>query len=251
MKKIEPPCRIYIKYYLFIHYYTMKTALQKIFKFTGKIIIGFIAIIVVYICAEYCLSSMTIAAEKNTPKDIDIYICTNGVHTDIVVPTKNEIKDWNEQILFTNTKSADTTYKYLAMGWGDKGFYLETPQWRDLKISTAFKAAFGLSNTAIHATYYAAMIENERCKKISISNKQYSRLVQYISASFTTINNNNCVITTSANYGNTDAFYDARGNYSLASTCNTWANNALKSCGQNCCVWAAFDTRIFDKYKRK
>jgi hypothetical protein len=54
---------------------------------------------------------------------------------------------------------------YLAFGWGDKGFYLNTPEWADLKVSTALNAAFGLSSSAIHSTFYKKLRENETCKK--------------------------------------------------------------------------------------
>ena len=70
------------------------------------------------------------------------------------------------------------------MGWGDKGFYLDTPSWADLKFSTAFKAVFGINTAAIHATYYKELKENELCKKIEISKEQYKDLVAYIQKSF-------------------------------------------------------------------
>jgi len=85
------------------------------------------------------------------------------------------------QMDFLDTSTINTDlYKYIAIGWGDKGFYLNTPTWDDLTVSTALKAAFGISGTAIHATYHREMIENELCKKISISKEQYRRLIAYI-----------------------------------------------------------------------
>jgi uncharacterized protein (TIGR02117 family) len=158
--------------------------------------------------------------------------------------------DWTQEVKPANTTAKDTSYQYLAMGWGDKGFYLQTPTWAELKASVAFKAATGLSSTAIHATYYAAMQENERCKKIMISREQYTRLISYISNSFKKDEQGHFMyIATNANYGSHDAFYEANGSYSLFRTCNTWANSALKSCGQKCCLWTAFDTGIFLKYQ--
>jgi uncharacterized protein (TIGR02117 family) len=175
---------------------------------------------------------------------------TNGVHTDIVMPTKNDQIDWNKQIKFTNTKAADSTYQYLAIGWGDKGFYLETPEWSDLKASVALKAASGLSTTAIHTTYYKNLRESDNCKKIMISKEQYNRLIKYIHNSFQKdASGNFLVIKTEANYGKTDAFYEANGSYSLFHTCNTWANSGLKTSGQKCCLWIATDSGIFSKYK--
>lgn len=224
--------------------------MKKLFKFLLKSIFAFFVFILIYVLSAYILSKITVNKEPHTKPEVEIYILTNGVHTDIVLPKKNDQIDWSQQIQYKNTKAADSTYKYIAMGWGDKGFYLETPEWSDLKASVAFKAATGLSTTAIHATYYKKMKLGEDCKSILISKEQYSRLITYITNSFQKdIDGNFIPIKTDANYGKTDAFYEATGSYSLVYTCNTWANNGLKACGQKCCFWTATDSGIFSKYK--
>lgn len=224
--------------------------MKKLFKFLLKSIFAFFGFILIYVLSAYILSKITINKEPHTKPEVEIYILTNGVHTDIVLPTKNNQIDWSQQIQYKNTKAADSTYKYIAMGWGDKGFYLETPEWSDLKASVAFKAATGLSTTAIHATYYKKMKLGDDCKSMLISKEQYSRLIAYITNSFQKdIDGNFIPIKTDANYGKTDAFYEATGSYSLIHTCNTWANNGLKASGQKCCFWTATDSGIFSKYK--
>lgn len=226
------------------------TSLKKTLKITLKIFLVFFGFILIYIIAAFFLPKITVNQESNTKPEVEVYILTNGVHTDIVMPIKNEQIDWSKLIKFENTKIADSTYKYLAMGWGDKGFYLETPEWSDLKASVAFKAATGLSTTAIHTTYYKNMKEGDDCKKIMISKEQYDRLIKYIDESFQKDASGNFLnIKTNANYGKTDAFYEANGSYSLFHTCNTWANSGLKASGQKCCFWTPLDSEIFSKYK--
>jgi uncharacterized protein (TIGR02117 family) len=221
----------------------------KIFIQTLLVIVGFIS---VYLLSAFCLSRITVDNEADGKDEVEMYILTNGVHADLVMPTKNEQIYWSKQLKFANTKAADSTYKYIAMGWGDKGFYLETPAWSDLKASVAFEAAFGLGTTAIHATYYSKMKESASCKKIMISKQQYARLINYISNSFQKDTNGNYInIKTNANYGQTDAFYEANGSYSLFHTCNTWTNSGLKISGQKCCLWTPFDTGIFLKYNNE
>jgi uncharacterized protein (TIGR02117 family) len=224
--------------------------LKQFFKLLAYTFLGFITIILTYLASAYVLSRISTDKEENTEKDVTVYIITNGVHTDIVVPLKNEYYDWAKEVKFSHTKLQDTNMNYLAMGWGDKGFYLETPTWGDLKFSVAFNAAFGLGSTAIHATFYKSMQENATCKKISISKAQYQRLIQYICDSFKKDKEGHFInIVTTANYGNMDAFYEANGKYSALKTCNTWANNSLKACGQKACLWTPFDTGIFLKYE--
>ncbi|NIG53902.1 TIGR02117 family protein [Chitinophaga sp. Cy-1792] len=204
-----------------------------------------------YLLSAFILSRMSTSKEQVANADIPIYILTNGVHTDIVVPVRTTEIDWSTLIPFSNTTANDSSAQLLAFGWGDKGFYLNTPEWSDLKVSTALKAASGLSTAAIHATYYRQLREDEDCRRIMISKSQYDRLIAYIKKSFKTGADQLPVkIDTHANYGSTDAFYEARGHYNIFFTCNTWANNGLKSCGQKACRWTIFDTGIFYQYRK-
>lgn len=222
-----------------------------VFIYILKMLGIIVGIIVVYALLGYLLPFIEISAkEDGEKKEIPIYIYTNGVHTDIVMPVKNEIQDWSSKIPFSNTKSKETDYNYVGIGWGDKGFYLDTPTWADLKASTALKAAFWLSESAMHCTYYRTMTEAEDCKKIMISKNQYKELVKFVDAKFDRDQNGNYIlIPTNAIYGNNDAFYDAQGRYSFLNTCNTWSNNALKSAGQKAALWTPTDYGIFLHYK--
>ncbi|WP_413667114.1 TIGR02117 family protein [Mucilaginibacter sp. Mucisp86] len=227
----------------------MKT-IKKIAKVILRLVLGFVAFVLLYIFAAFVFSVWTVKKETETSNDVAIYILTNGDHTDIVVPVKNAVTNWSKEISYQNTIAKDTTNQYLAIGWGDKGFYLSTPNWADLKFSTALKAAFALSTSAIHATYYQAMPESNDCKKIMISNEQYKRLIAFVDSSFKRNTAGNIInIKTNANYDKNDAFYEAKRKYNMFYTCNTWANNALKSCGQTACVWTPFDRGIFYHYR--
>ena len=129
----------------------MKNILIKI----GKILGAILAVIAFYLLCCFLIPKIPVSAEKTTdPKVVYVYLYTNGVHTDIVVPIKNQYYDWSQSISFENTVSKRTDFNYVGIGWGDKGFYLDTPTWAELKPSTAFKAAFWLSESAIHCTFY-------------------------------------------------------------------------------------------------
>lgn len=223
---------------------------RRILKIVLYPVLSVAVFVIFYLGIAWALARVPVQAEAGQAGEIAIYIKTNGVHTDIVVPAQSPEIDWTREIKFEHTLAADSTNSYLAFGWGDKGFYLETPTWADLKASVAFKAAFGLSNCAIHTTYYKQLKEGEDCRRIWISQAQYARLVRFIKASFQQDAAGHCIhIKTNANYGKEDAFYEGVGSYSLFHTCNTWANNALKSCGQKACLWTPFDTGIFLMYK--
>jgi len=195
----------------------------------------------VYLLCVFLLPFIPHPADANQKEEITIYIKSNGVHTDIVVPIKTSVIDWSQYFFTKHTLAKDSTASFVGIGWGDKGFYLETPTWGDLKFSTAFKAAFGISSSALHATFYSRLAENENCKKIRMGLKQYKRLCSYIENSLQLEKKQSIHIPTNANYGNYDAFYEAKGRYSFFKTCNTWANSALKVSGQKTAFWTALD----------
>ena len=225
--------------------------MKKMILTALKTIWAIIGIVAFYLFCAYLIPFIQIPAKPvSEPKNIDAYILTNGVHTDLVVPVKTPEIDWSQQIPFENTLSKRTDFKYLAIGWGDKGFYLDTPTWADLKFSTAFKAAFWLSESAMHCTYYEKMTVGKDCVRLNLTRQQYLDLIKFINDKFDRGQNGKPIlIKTDAVYGKNDAFYDAKGSFSFLDTCNTWSNNGLKAAGQKAALWTPSDFGIFQHYQ--
>lgn len=99
------------------------------------------------------------------------------------MPLHNKEFDWRTIVSPTDTRKA-TPADYVAFGWGDHGFYLETPTWADLTVPTALKAVSWLNRTAIHATFYPELQENQHSVYIHITSEEYRKLVQSILPSF-------------------------------------------------------------------
>lgn len=225
--------------------------MKKPLLFILKVIGFLLGAVFLYVILGLLIPCIPVRAEKtDDAKIIELYILTNGVHTDLVVPVKSKYIDWSSKLPFENTKGQKTDFDYISFGWGDKGFYLDTPTWAELKFSTAFKAAFWLSDSAMHCTYYKQMKVGDDCKKMMITEKQYQHLIHFIDSKFDKdASGKYILIKTDAVYGNDDAFYDAKGSYNFTYTCNTWANNGLKASGQKAALWTPTDFGIFQHYK--
>jgi uncharacterized protein (TIGR02117 family) len=223
---------------------------KRLFRVIAWSLLGIGVFVGIYFLLAWSLSRIETQHRIEQNNDaITLYLKTNGVHTDVVVPVKTIYKDWTNDMAYSNTRATDSSFGWLGMGWGDKGFYLETPTWAELKVSTAFKAAFALSTTAIHATYYQHIETNEACRSFKVSPRQYKLLVQYIEKGLQHTSDGRVIpIPTEAVYGEHDAFYEAHGAYSMFHTCNTWTNNALKACEQKAAWWTPFDWGIFYHY---
>jgi uncharacterized protein (TIGR02117 family) len=226
----------------------MSKSLKRFLKYCKRFALGLLAFILIYVFMAFALSRIPVNTDPKKG-DVAIYINSNGVHTDIVVPIKNEVKDWSRDLQYIHTKAKDSIMSYVAFGWGDKGFYLETPEWSDLKVSTAAVAAFHLGTSAMHTQFYKQIKEDDTCVKIMITKEDYAALVKYISESFQLDENKKVRWLQGHAYNNYDAFYEANRKYSLFYTCNTWANNALKAANQKAALWTPSDTGIFCHYK--
>jgi uncharacterized protein (TIGR02117 family) len=219
--------------------------LWKAFKLLLKGLLGFVAVILLYVVCAQGLSAIRVNTEPiKARRTIPVYVRTNGVHTDILVPVKNEYINWRDTFPVSSFANVDTTFSYLAFGWGDKGFYLDTPTWDDLKASTAFKALFFMSSTAMHVTYKRnEPKENEDCVKLLISEDAYQKLCAEIAASFAREKSGIQRID-HPGYGEHDNFYEAIGTYSFLKTCNVWTGRCLKNSTITIGYWTPFDWNV-------
>ncbi|HUH25716.1 MAG TPA: DUF2459 domain-containing protein, partial [Flavobacterium sp.] len=152
--------------------------MKIIFKIINYLLIG-TGLLVIYALITILLSYISVNKNQaeHSNQNLSIFILTNGVHTDIVMPYRNVLYDWSACLDTSLTPGKTMRAQWVAFGWGDKGFYLQTPEWKDLKASVALKAATGLSQSAMHVTYYENMkSNNEDCIEIKLNEAQYKAL---------------------------------------------------------------------------
>ena len=221
--------------------------MKSAFRFCRRVLIDLFFLLVAYIAAVFLLPMIKSDRQADGDADITLYLISNGIHTDIVMPSRNGDTDWT-----TTFPAADTTggqsADWIAVGWGDKNFYLNTPTWADLTASTALKAVSGLSESAIHTTYYNSMENCGRAPNLPSAAANTSTLPPTSADSLKWRDGRTIPVTADIHYGESDAFYEAKGSYNLFYTCNTWANDALKSAGAKAALWTITEGGIFRHY---
>lgn len=212
---------------------------------------GFIGILVLYF--TMVLGGMAIFVNNDFQEPgtggVEIMIISNGVHTDLGVPVQHALFDWSSFLPVDQFEKEIYQMGYVGFGWGDKGFYLETPTWADLKASTALKAMFWYSPTAMHVTVHPVnKIRSARHRSIRISEKAYIELCTYIQSAFKLNGNNTPQLIEGAGYDNSDdLFFEAKGSYHCFKTCNCWTNRGLKTIGVQTPLWAPFEPALFQE----
>jgi uncharacterized protein (TIGR02117 family) len=221
--------------------------LKIILKYLFKIVLGFVVFVVIFIVAGFILPYLTVNNSfTETKNGVEIFVQSNGTHSDVVVPVKQGEMDWRIDFPRSDFKNVDSTFTYLSIGFGNREFYLNTPTWNDLKVSTALKAASGIGTSALHVYYFKNKPkEGKKVKSIFISETQYKKLTAYIKASLAhTTKRSDCIY--NASYGENDSFYHCTKTYCMFHTCNNWTGNALKHCGVKVGIWTPFDTGLLN-----
>jgi uncharacterized protein (TIGR02117 family) len=183
-----------------------------------------------------------------TADGVTIYVRTNGVHAEIVVPTRAAGVDWSVDHPPRHFRRLAAPLAWIAFGWGDRDFYLNTPTWRELRPRTALVALSGLGRGAMHVEYVDRP-EAYASRRVRIGPAQYLRLVDYLRASFRRDAEGRPIRIDAPGYFDTDAFYEAIPVYTFWYTCNEWVRRAMAHAGVRTAAWAPFDVAIFHQLR--
>lgn len=186
---------------------------------------------------------------------VALYLRTNGVHADLVLPVRwpdegsgRAQHDWSNEFplaqIVAPAMAARGPWRWIAFGWGDRGFYLQTPRWRDLRASTAWIALTGQGSGAVHVEYIDVP-ERFAVRRIEIDPAQYQRLVGFVRAWMRRDADGALQRIDHPGYGLTDAFYEATGRYTPWLTSNQWVRDALAHAGVRTAAWAPFDAALY------
>jgi uncharacterized protein (TIGR02117 family) len=178
------------------------------------------------------------------PAGLPIYLRTNGVHAELVLPTSAGGVDWSGDHPASHMRALAAPLPWIAFGWGDAGFFASTPTWSDLRAGTALVALSGRGNGAMHVEYLAVPSAYAG-RELRLSPAQYLRLVEFVRASFARDAAGRPRPLAAPGYFDRDAFYDARPRYTFWYTSNEWVRRALAAAGVRTPLWAPFDVALF------
>lgn len=174
--------------------------------------------------------------------DVKICAANIGIHSDIIVPIKNDIFDWQQFLSLANNGREDSTnYRYLSFGWGDRDFYMQSPTQLKQILTLGFQALFFSDASVIRVQLYQTLPRNMEIKCVGISKSNYLNLIQFIKNSFRL--DNSGVIKLNYNSINVK-FYAAKAQYSILQNSNNWTAAGLQKAQVNTPIWAGLSTAI-------
>lgn len=217
----------------------------------GKITLGVLTVAFLYILSALLFSWIPKHRKfRNTPHGIEIYIISNGVHADFVLPVKHMAESWWNIIDANSFAMSKSEIEYFGFGWGDKGFYLDTPNWGELKLKTAVNAMLLPSSTLMHVKAFDQVpTDQKHMIKLTLDAWQFSKLCYYISNSFYQDKFMQSILLPRKGYTSNDNFYVAKGSYHAFNTCNNWVSKGLRLINVRTSLWTPHERGIFYQLK--
>ena len=207
---------------------------------------GIVAIPLSYFLAALLLGTVPAnVAFREPAQGVTIFVRSNGVHTWIVMPKVADEMDWRpyarpEHLSDPRWGGAD----HVAIGYGNREFYLNTPTWGDLSLKTAALAMFGAGPTLLHVEHIHRPRAEAWQRPIRITPGQYRRLAGYIQRRFQLDRGGRPIPVLGRGYSGADMFYEANGGYSFVMTCNEWTGRALRHTGIRMGLWTPLEQSI-------
>lgn len=222
--------------------------IRSVWKWTLRTIALICLLTVTYLLSGEYLGQVTVNQDfQPDPDGITIFVISNNIHTDIVVPTQTDQKDWRPLFppaSFSPPPAWEPTY--IAFGWGEKNLYDKVPTWDDLTVPIFAHSMFVPSQSAMHVTYFpGAPTPSPLVRSVQISPEQYQILIGEIEASFVydeqvTPKRLDCCWYPRIS----DNFYESPKRYHVFRTCNNWTNRLLRRTGVPTALWTPFPEHI-------
>jgi len=168
---------------------------------------------------------------QNSPDGIPVIIISNAVHSDLVLPIEAAGWNWRDHFPAADFQGNTAWATHVAVGWGDRGFFIHTPEWSDLKLSTAVNALLWPSSTCVHVSMTKREFVLGNGIEVRLTEEQYRRLVEKICTSFGQDPAERLQLIPDSSYHQYDAFYVGVGRYHLFNTCNNWVGRTMKHSG--------------------
>jgi uncharacterized protein (TIGR02117 family) len=197
-----------------------------------------------YLAAALIGSLITVNRGWTEPAEgIPIYLASNGVHVDIIMPVRAAGLDWAKVVSQRDVVEPLRRPDWVAIGTGERAIYLDTPRWRDLRANVAARA-LTRGERIVHVQWVDDPFYAKRT--IRLRPEEYRRLWAAVRSSFrgaraTTIPNRH--------YGPADAFYQGYGHANALDTCNQWVASRFRLAGVKTSLWSPFAQGLLWRYR--
>ena len=209
---------------------------RRVARAFAAIVLGLILAFALFVLAGWIGSSIPRHSDwRPTPSGVTIMVGTNGVHTELVLPLVTSEKDWRAVFPASDLAQPDRPYSHVAISWGERQVFLDTPTWWDLRAGTVLRVVGLGGEGLLHVAHYVRPAPSATERPLTLSHAEYRGLVSAIERALPPRPR-----IRHPGYGPQDVFYDAPGRYTATHTCNQWTSDMLAQAGVRTGWWTPF-----------
>ena len=209
---------------------------RRLIRALAAILAGIVLALLLFALAGWIGSSIPRNNGWREPdQGVAILVGSNGVHTELVLPLVTPEKDWRPDFPASDVALQRPDYTHVAVSWGEKQVFLETPTWWDLSPVTVLRIAGIGGEGLLHVSHYVRPAPSADFRPLKLTAGQYRRLVAAVERSLPPGPR-----VRHQGYGAQDVFYDAPGEYTASNTCNQWTSDTLAAAGVRTGWWTPF-----------
>lgn len=206
-------------------------------------IILIVTIFVSYVVAAFLGAFIPNGKSGGGSGDIEVHLVSGPIHFDVLIPATPVTLETFSFLEDAGVPISMTGVEWILVGWGARGFYIETKNFSDMKVRTVAQAVFG--DAAVMHFAAVGNIDKIKTEKLLLSAPEYEALLSNLMGelqSFDAIEN--------AGYTNTDAFFSAKGHFNIFRTCNVWLAKVFRDTGLRFGVWTPVPLSIALSHQR-
>jgi len=166
----------------------------------------------------------------------EIFLQSNGIHVEFVLPA-NAV---NGPLAAAAARLPGGLAPYVAFGWGERDFFLNTPSWADFDLGVGAGALLWQTDVLMRVRPQDAAPSGPDARRLVLSRAQFERLAAFIAEGIYFPPDGVPVTVPSDLYDPGGVFLEGRGTYTLFYTCNEWVNDGLKQAGVRTAAWSPF-----------
>ena len=214
----------------------MKSGLA-VLKWTALALVGAVLLFALsgWIGSSWARNGDWSEPDPREERTIAVMIGSNGIHTEIAMPLVTPEMDWRPIFPADDVILSGRDYTHVAVGWGERKFFLETPSWSDVNPLTVVQAMIG-GEGVVHVAHYVRPAPSDDYRVLHLRPVEYRKLVAEITAQLEPVATREVL----PGYSRHDVFYTAKGTYHLGNTCNQWTSDRLAGAGVETGAWSPF-----------
>ncbi len=167
--------------------------------------------------------------------DVLIGLARAPIHYDFLLPLSPELRARYDFAASAGVPIHAPQAEWLLVGWGSEAFYTSAGSYADMQLGAVITAITG-DQAVLHLDVAGDVSRVDGIAYFTLSDSQYQALLASLEANFQR-DQTGAPLALDAHFNDHDAFFAAKGDFSLLHPCNAWLGATLRAAGVPFGIW--------------